>query len=221
MKTIGNLLIAMCLGAASVSNADQPRELKWDDLVIKLSAADNPYAALPPEQLDWLIDVAAARDRRARGNAVAPELEANEKKALARLAEAKVDVDTLLARRKEVSEKQRAVAKAVNPELDGKLVRMPGYLLPLEFSGKQVTEFLLVPWVGACIHTPPPPPNQIVHVKADKPFELKGMFDAVWVTGRMTASSAKKSVHIVDGAADIDVGYALKASVVEAYTEKK
>ena len=51
---------------------------------------------------------------------------------------------------------------------------MPGYLLPLEFSGKLVSEFLLVPWVGACIHTPPPPPNQIVHVKTDKPIELAG-----------------------------------------------
>jgi hypothetical protein len=45
------------------------------------------------------------------------------------------------------------------------------------------------------------------------------MFDAVWVTGRMAASSAKKSVHIVDGAADVDVGYAIKASQVEAYKQ--
>jgi hypothetical protein len=217
MKRVLLLLVFLCLPAYG----QQPRELKWDDLAIKLSAEENPYAALPPQHLDWLIDVAAARDRRARGNAVPPEIEKNEKTALAKLAEAKVDVDGLLARRKEVAEKQRAAAKAVNPELDGKLIRMPGYLLPLEFSGKHVTEFLLVPWVGACIHTPPPPPNQIVHVKADKPFELKGMFDAVWVTGYMSASSAKKSVHIVDGAADVDVGYALKASVVEPYTEKK
>jgi uncharacterized protein len=215
---IGRIFFA-CMLFPLAALGEAPRELKWDDLVIRLSAADNPYAALPPQQLEWLIDVAAARDRRARGNAVPPELEASEKSALAKLVEAKVDVDGLLARRKEVSEKQRAVARAVNPELDGKLVRLPGYLLPLEFSGKQVTEFLLVPWVGACVHTPPPPPNQVVHVKADKPFELKGMFDAVWVTGRMAASSAKKSVHIVDGAADVDVGYAIKASQVEAYKQ--
>lgn len=213
------LLVFLSILVISISHAQAPRELKWDDLVIKLSAADNPYAALPPQQLEWLIDVAAARDRRARGNAVPPEAEANEKTALAKLTEAKVDVDGLLARRKEVTEKQRAVAKAVNPELDGKLVRLPGYLLPLEFSGKQVTEFLLVPWVGACVHTPPPPPNQIVHVKSDKPFELKGMFDAVWVTGRMAAAAAKKSVHIVDGSSEVDVGYAIMASQVEAYKQ--
>ena len=209
----------VCLLFPLAALGEAPRELKWDDLMMRLPAAENPFAALSPQQLEALIDVAAARDRRARGNAVPPELEANEKTALVRLSEAKIDVDGLLARRKEVADKQRAAAKAVNAELDGKLVRLPGYLLPLEFSGKQVTEFLLVPWVGACIHTPPPPPNQIVHVKADKPFEVKGMFDAVWVTGRMAASTAKKSVHIVDGAADVDVGYAIKASQVEAYKQ--
>ena len=74
-----------------------------------------------------------------------------------------------------------------------------------KFSGKQVTEFLLVPWVGACIHTPPPPPNQIVHVKSAKPFEIKGMFDAVWVTGRMAANATRQSVHIVDGSSEMDI----------------
>ena len=98
----------------------------------------------------------------------------------------------------------------------GKLVRIPGYLLPLEFSGKQVTEFLLVPWVGACIHTPPPP-NQIVHVKSDRPFEMNGNFDAVWVTGRITAGATRKSVYIMDGSSEIDVGYSMRASQLERY----
>ena len=101
----------------------------------------------------------------------------------------------------------------------GKLVRIPSYLLPLEFSGTKVTEFLLVPWVGACIHTPPPEPNQIVYVKTDKAFEMRRMFDAVWVTGRIAATGSKKSVQIVDGSADIDVGYSLRAGLVEPYQE--
>jgi len=99
------------------------------------------------------------------------------------------------------------------------VIRMPGYLLPLEFSGRLVSEFLLVPWVGACIHTPPPPPNQIVYVKADKPFEFSGLFTPVWVTGQMAASSSRKSLYLIDGTADIDVGYSLRASQVEPYKE--
>jgi uncharacterized protein len=99
------------------------------------------------------------------------------------------------------------------------MVRLPGYLLPLEFSGKLVSEFLLVPWVGACIHTPPPPPNQIVHVKADKPFEFGGLFSPVWVTGRMAAAATKKALYLIDGSSDIDIGYSLSASEVEAYKQ--
>src|SRR5436189_229632 len=82
-----------------------------------------------------------------------------------------------------------------------------------------VSEFLLVPWVGACIHTPPPPPNQIVHVKPAKPVEMGGMFAPVWVTGQMTTGAIKKSLSLVDGSADIEVGYSLRASRVEPYKE--
>jgi hypothetical protein len=96
---------------------------------------------------------------------------------------------------------------------------MPGYLLPLEFSGKEVSEFLLVPWVGACIHTPPPPPNQIVHVKADRPVGNVSMFMAIWVTGRMSTKATKTNLYLVDGASDIETGYSLRATEVEPYKE--
>ncbi|HEX7812311.1 MAG TPA: DUF3299 domain-containing protein, partial [Burkholderiales bacterium] len=122
-------------------------------------------------------------------------------------------------RRKEITEQRQQRARSVVADLDGKVVRMPGYLLPLEFSGKEVTEFLLVPYVGACIHSPPPPPNQIVHVKADKPFANLAVFAPIWVTGKMSTGSARKSLSLVDGAADIDIGYSMQASVVEPYKE--
>ena len=213
------LAAGTCVLAASALYAEEPRQLGWDHLAVKLSAAENPFAALPAPQLEALVDVAAYRDRRARGVAVSATEAAAERAALARLQQAKIDVDDLLGRRNALAAKQQALTKATNPELDGKLVRLPGYLLPLEFSGRHVTEFLLVPWVGACIHTPPPPPNQIVHVKADKPFETSGSFEAVWVTGRMAAGAARKSVHVVDGSADVDVGYSLRANRVERYKE--
>ena len=59
-------------------------------------------------------------------------------------------------------------APAVVPELDGKRVRIGGYVVPLDFEATNVKEFLLVPFVGACIHVPPPPPNQIIYVKSAK-----------------------------------------------------
>jgi len=210
------VLIAGAL-ASSLCNAETPRQISWDDLSVKLSAAENPFAALSMDQLELLVDVASARDRRARGMSLSQQDLANEKSAAEKLKNAGIDVDFLLGKRDEIAEKKRAQASAANPALDGKLVRIPGYLLPLEFSGKQVTEFLLVPWVGACIHTPPPPPNQIVHVKSDKPFEMNGNFDPVWVTGRITAGAIKKSVYVTDGSSEIDISYSMRASQLDRY----
>ena len=76
---------------------------------------------------------------------------------------------------------------------------MPGYLLPLEFDGTAVTEFLLVPYVGACIHTPPPPPNQIVHVHAEPGFETEELYMPVWVTGQMSTEGSTENLNYVDG----------------------
>jgi hypothetical protein len=208
------LATALALGTAW---ADEARVVAWDDLQVRLSAADNPFTALTPEQLAALGDVAAVRGRRAAGVAISPEEVSMEKTALARLQRDRIDADALLARRDEIAKKKRDAMSAVNPALDGKLIRIPGYVLPLEYSGKKVTEFLLVPWVGACIHTPPPEANQIVYVKPDQAFEIEGMFQAVWVTGRLRATSSTKAVHIVDGSADVDVGYALPVGKVERY----
>ena len=68
--------------------------------------------------------------------------------------------------------------------LDGKLVKIPGFTVPLEDFASSATEFLLVPYVGACIHTPPPPPNQLVYIEMDqgKRAKMDG-WNPVWVEG--------------------------------------
>jgi uncharacterized protein len=212
-------LTSLCVLWIGSGFAQEARTVSWEDLSVKLSSAENPFTSLSTEQLIALSDVAGIRDRKARGIALSPDEVSIERSAASKLRKDGIDIDGLLARRDEILEKKRAAASAVNAALDGKIIRIPGYVLPLEFSGKQVTEFLLVPWVGACIHTPPPEPNQIVYVRLDKAFEISGMFDAVWVTGRIAAAASTKSVHIVDGSADVDIGYALRASKVERYQQ--
>ncbi len=68
--------------------------------------------------------------------------------------------------------------------LDGKLIKVPGFTVPLEDWASSATEFLLVPYVGACVHTPPPPPNQLVYVTMDegKRATMDG-WNPVWVEG--------------------------------------
>jgi hypothetical protein len=208
------LLIGALLTVAAF--AEEPRQVMWADLVPKSAAFDNPFLKLTAEQLARVSEVAAVRDRRERGDKNLSRAEIESEPALVRkLEQTGVDVDGLLAKRKEII----ARGRTVNPLLNGQIVRLPGYLLPLEFSGKQVSEFLLVPWVGACIHTPPPPPNQIVHVRPEKPVAMSGMFEAVLVTGQLTTGAIKKSLSLVDGSADIDVGYSMRASLVEPYKE--
>ena len=97
----------------------------------------------------------------------------------------------------------------LNPELDGALVKLPGYIIPLEMGAEGVTDFVLVPYVGACIHVPPPPPNQLVLVSAKDPWPSESLWDAVWVSGRMTAQLASTEVA--------QTGYRIEAEKVEAY----
>jgi uncharacterized protein len=209
-------IIAFAL--APLARGDEaPRPVTWDDLAVRLTAADNPFARLSIDQLEALGDIAGLRDRKSRGAKLSDQEIAIERKATDKLKRDGIDVDALLAKRDEVAAKKQSLASAVNPALDGMVVKIPGYVLPIEFKGKQVTEFLLVPWVGACIHTPPPPPNQIVHVKTDKPLDINGAFDAVWVTGKMAAGLSQRSVYITDGVADLEVGYSIRASQVERY----
>ncbi|NDE01908.1 MAG: DUF3299 domain-containing protein, partial [Gammaproteobacteria bacterium] len=72
-----------------------------------------------------------------------------------------------------------------------------------------VTEFFLVPYFGACIHVPPPPPNQIVYVRMNKGIALDSIYEAYWITGRMKVS--RKATRLGASA------YQLDASKVEIY----
>ncbi len=100
----------------------------------------------------------------------------------------------------------------VNNEMDGVAVRIPGYLVPLDESKGGLKEFLLVPYFGACIHTPPPPANQIILVQPIKPTKGFHSMDTVWVSGTL------KTLHSDSymGAS----GYRLESALVEAYIDK-
>ena len=84
-------------------------------------------------------------------------------------------------------------------ELDGSFVRIPGYVMPLETSGTAIDEFMLVPTIGACIHTPVPPANQMVFVEVKESFYAQELYEPVWVTGLMKLEYEKNSIpHLVD-----------------------
>ena len=100
-------------------------------------------------------------------------------------------------------------ATKLNEKLDGALVRMPGFIIPLEIGTKGVTEFVLVPYIGACIHTPPPPPNQLVLARTQKPWPSDQLWDPVWVIGFIRTQLQSTEVA--------QTGYALSVESMEIY----
>jgi hypothetical protein len=99
-----------------------------------------------------------------------------------------------------------------NETLNGTAIRIPGFVVPLESNDGKLREFLLVPYFGACIHTPPPPANQIIHIVASKPLAHTKAMDAVWVNGVLEIARSETMMG--------NAGYRMKAVNVEAYKEK-
>lgn len=111
--------------------------------------------------------------------------------------------------------KMRAVWDAAphNPAVVGLNVRIPGFIVPLEDSNEGLREFLLVPYFGACIHSPPPPANQIIHVLPRTPARGFRSMDTVWITGRLATTRTDSYM----GAST----YRIEATAVTPYEEKR
>ena len=84
---------------------------------------------------------------------------------------------------------QALVSTDVNEALDGALIRIPGFVVPLEFDEEQtISQFFLVPYFGACLHMPPPPPNQIILVNAPKGIQMSALYDPFWIEGQLSTN---------------------------------
>ncbi|WP_234221936.1 DUF3299 domain-containing protein [Ruegeria pomeroyi] len=210
------VLIFSLAVSPGLARATEPQEISWATLAPPTTVIENPFENLTDEQMDSLrrilrFEAGAERSDDAEARAEAQALRKQ-------LAEDGLDVDGLFAARLAIMEEREAAATGVNEDLVGMRVRLPGYVLPLEFKGRKVVEFLLVPTVGACIHTPPPPANQIVHVVYPEGIEVSGLFTPVWITGTMVAQSSVQTVGYVDGQAPVSVSYSMQPLLVEDYS---
>lgn len=180
------VLMSMCLGMLVCAAPATPRaletamELKWAALV----PAEAPKAKVAKPFFSGATAVAP-------GSGYEPPPPASESKWMSGAGK--------------VSASSQPVP--VVQELNGKRVRIGGYVVPLDFDATKVTEFLLVPFVGACIHVPPPPANQIIYVKSAAGIALKGEFDPVYVTGTITTEGQFTGLA--------ETGYSIVADAVE------
>ncbi len=95
-------------------------------------------------------------------------------------------------------------------EYNGKQVRIPGYSIPIDYAGTEISTLLLVPYIGACIHVPPPPSNQLIFVTLSEPYVSEGLWDPVYVTGELNTSSFSTELA--------DIGYVIDHAEVEPYS---
>ncbi|WP_163832957.1 DUF3299 domain-containing protein [Spartinivicinus ruber] len=115
---------------------------------------------------------------------------------------------------KQAQEKTKGTATApVVVSLDKQEVKIPGYVVPLNMKDDgSITEFLLVPYFGACVHVPPPPPNQVVHVIHEKGLNPDALYDPFWVTGTLSITGVETELA--------QAGYTMKAKKIELYTDE-
>jgi hypothetical protein len=106
---------------------------------------------------------------------------------------------------------QALVSTNIIETMNGLSVRIPGFVVPVEFDEESITEFFLVPYFGACIHSPPPPPNQIIYVHAPKGLKLDTLYDPFWISGKLSTSMVENYMATA--------AYSLKMTSYEAYTE--
>ena len=96
--------------------------------------------------------------------------------------------------------------------MDGKKIRIPGFIVPLEFENEEmVIQFLFVPFFGACLHLPPPPPNQIILVNFPKGVPLKSLYTPFWISGELKTSLVEKDIATA--------AYTMTMDLYEVYRE--
>lgn len=111
------------------------------------------------------------------------------------------------------SYQQALISTRIVPEMNDQPVRVPGFIVPLEFNDEQlVTQFFLVPYFGACIHVPPPPPNQIIFVSYPKGLKLDSLYDPFWILGFLKTAVVENETATA--------AYSIQMQAFEIYTEE-
>lgn len=100
---------------------------------------------------------------------------------------------------------QQSGSSEVRKELDGHRVKVPGFIVPLSLAANGIVkEFFLVPFFGACIHVPPPPPNQIVYGRSEAGLRPKTVYEPYWITGRLATKSKGSRLGIASYSLEVE-----------------
>lgn len=216
LKPICSFFIFCCLSFSSL--ASEIKVTYWDELVPNMELIEDPFHELDRNQMFDMATIARFKEAQAEDGFVVSEKARQEiVEATERLKKQDVDVEALFVARAQIMKQREALGSKPNTEVVGSKHRIPGYITPIEMDGTKVTKFFLVPSAGACIHTPPPPANQLVLIDFPEGIELVSLMTPVWVEGQLTGHESKENVNYSDGAANVQSVYAMKADGIEQY----
>ncbi|PLX37766.1 MAG: hypothetical protein C0606_05700 [Hyphomicrobiales bacterium] len=201
-------MTVLCLLVLTAVRAEAAPLVTWADLKPSSEPYDDPFKTMPAARKADLRKILLAQMRATAGQSDAA-LDVAAKQARQRLEADGVDIAALLAQRQRIIERRQEAATGVTAKYLDDEILIDGYALPLTVGTGRVVEFLLVPWVAACIHTPPPAPNQIVHVSVPDGLQVSGLFEPVRLRGRLEYQPAAHELFLVDGTENIKVSYAL------------
>jgi hypothetical protein len=160
------LLVLMLTSPMAISATTEYQEIEWTDLIPK---DDLDLLLNPPAQLLEIEDGSAQDSITAASNSKQDE---------------------------EVERYLNALSSSrIVEKYKKKLIKIPGFVVPLSSEDqRKITEFFIVPYFGACLHMPPPPPNQIIYVKYKQGIELKSLYEPFWFTGILMIETVENSM---------------------------
>jgi uncharacterized protein len=214
------MLAVLCAAAAPGVRAE--KLIEWTNLLPQAKPLADPFNKLTQDQRFDVETVIWARglSEQERGLDHNRQPLEDAKKYEKRFVKAGIDVEKLLKDYEVFRLEAARRRKQVNTKLNGANVKLSGYLLPLEFSETGEKDFLLVPYVGACVHVPPPPANQIVLVRLAKKMVVKDLYTPVWIRGQLQTKQSSKALSLVDGQRNVSIGYHIDEAGVELYKAK-
>lgn len=214
------LLLILLLGLTSVMQVQaQPMKIDWQDLQGKVPPYQDPFSDLTEDQLYKLSVYGRITEMKKLfpsydlSDAMLKEAE----DAKAQLIKENIDIDEMFAQRDIIMEKRKKAALVTNDLLANREIEMSGYMLALEFDNGEVSEFLLVPTIGACSHKPIPPANQLIYVKAKESIVAGSPYMPIKITGTLRVTPSTQDLYLVDGKKQIKMAYSLEDAIVEPF----
>ena len=178
--TITLVIVIYGLLTPLTTYANTYKSLKWVDLIPE---ADLDALLNPPPSILAIPDGSAE-------DAMAFEALANGM------------TDAITQSKQPMTEQEKAYFDAltstnINADYNEQNIRIAGFVVPVEYSDDlMISEFFLVPYFGACIHVPPPPPNQIIYVRYEKGLKLDVLYDPFWIEGKLSLEITENNLAL-------------------------